>query len=243
MYKVALSLALLPAALFAQSVSGSAQASTTTRANVSTPAASANASAHASADAEIAAARSRGLPVAAMEHRVAEGRAKGASDAQLAASAHSLRLELESAHDAMVRAGRSSPSDQETERGAYLMERGYTSAQIEAVAKSAPSDRSLVVAFDVLTRLRERGVASARAVEEVSSKLQARASDESISALATTRTNAGVGLGVGGSSASGAASATGRANAATGAAVSGAGAAGSVAGSVTGAVTGAVKKP
>src|SRR5690348_15876382 len=136
MYKVAISLALLPAALVAQALSSSTQASTTTRATVGTPPASAHATAHAPAAAELSAARSENRPTAAVEHRIGEGGAKGASDAQVAASAHQLRLELESAHAAMVRAGRSNPSNDETERGSYLIVRGYTSAQVEAVAKS-----------------------------------------------------------------------------------------------------------
>ena len=85
------------------------------------------------------------------------------------------------------------------ERGGYAIERGYTSAQVEAIAKSTPSDRSLVVAFDVLTELVARGVASEDALAQVQSKLEARADDAQIQGLVTAaaNANANANLGVG----------------------------------------------
>jgi len=241
MYKTAFSLiALVPAALAAQVAAG-ASARTDTKADAHVgKSTSASVASSASVDAEISAARAHGVPERPIRRRVAEGRAKGASDAQVAAAAHSLRLGLEASEAAMVRAGRAQPSDEEIARGAYAMERGYTDAQIEAVARSAPSDRSLVVAFDVLTRLSERGVPVARALAQVQSKLAARETDASIDALASARTNAGAGAGLGVGHVTGAATATG--NAAAGAAASGTSATGSATGAVSG-VIGATKKP
>jgi len=240
MHKTAYSLVLMLApAMLAAQVSGTATATTNTNARVSTPAAQADAQSSASVDAQLALAREHHVPEQPIRRRVAEGRAKGATETQLAASARQLRLDLEASAAAMVRASRT-PSDAETERGAYLIERGYTSVQLETVAKSAPSDRSLVVAFDVLSDLRARGVASERAITQVASKLQARASDESLRSVVAANANAGanarVGRGVG-------ANVNGAANAAAGATAGAASTGAGVAGSVTGAVGGVIKKP
>jgi len=193
MFRIALSLAVLaPGALMAQ-VAGSASARTDTKVEARAgDGAGASAQTSASIDAELKTARERDLPERPIRHRVAEGRAKGASEVQLAAAARRVRLHMEAAHEAMVAAGRRDPSDAEVERGAYAIERGYTKAQIEAVAKSAPSDRSLVVAFDVLARLSARGVPVANALTQVRTRLEARATDASIETLVRTNSSAGV---------------------------------------------------
>jgi hypothetical protein len=220
-------IALAPAALAAQ-VAGSASARVQAGADAQVgKSVSASAASSTTVDAEIAVARERGLPERPIRRRVAEGRAKGASEEQVALAARRVRMNLETAHEAMVSAGRARPSDEEVERGASAMEHGYTPAQIEAIASAAAGDRSLVVAFDVLARLSERGVPTARALAEVQSKLEPRATDTAIDALVTS--GAGVGAKRSGASVG--------ANAAAGAATSvKAGAA-----SVTGAVKGVVR--
>lgn len=188
MKKIASTLALMltPAVLAAQSAKAHAHGET--RAEAQTK--SVDASAQASVDAEIAVARERGLPAKAIQRRVAEARAKGRTEAQAAVAARELRGSFEAAHAAIIRAGRSSPREDEVERGGYAIERGYTSAQVEVIAKSAPSDRSLVVAFDVLTELVARGVANENALAQVQSKLAARADDAQIHGLVTAAANA-----------------------------------------------------
>lgn len=188
MKKIASTLALMltPAVLAAQSAKAHAHGET--RAEAQTK--SVDASAQASVDAEIAVARERGLPAKAIQRRVAEARAKGKTEAQAAVAARELRGSFEAAHAAIIRAGRSSPREDEVERGGYAIERGYTSAQVEAIAKSAPSDRSLVVAFDVLTELVARGVANENALAQVQSKLEARAEDAQLHGLVTAAANA-----------------------------------------------------
>jgi hypothetical protein len=241
MHKIALSLAILvmPAALAAQT---SARAQTSAKADAQVKTSSGTeASTSTSVDAEIAVARERGLPTRPIRRRAAEGRAKGATDAQIAASARRMRANIEAAHETMLRAGRERPSDEEVERGAYAMERGYTRAQLEAVVESAPSDRSLIVAFDVLTRLSARGVPVAKALAQVQSKLESRASDAQINALVATNASANGGAGVG-HGIHGGAAATG--NAAAGAATKGvSGTAASATGAVGAAVGAAVKRP
>jgi hypothetical protein len=235
MKKIATSvvLALTPAVLFAQT-SARAQAQSSTSAEVKTG--HAQASSSTTVDAEVAVARERGLPTQPIRSRAAEARAKGHSELQAALAARRVRANLEAAHEAMIRAGREQPQDGEVERGGYAIERGYTSAQIEAVAKSAPSDRSLVVAFDVLSRLAARGVPTTNAIAQVQSRLEARAPDAQITALAATSTNVGTGAGrvVQGTT-------TGATSTAAGV-TAGKGTA-SVTGTVTGAVSGVVRKP
>jgi hypothetical protein len=179
-------------------------------------------------EATFAAARERNLPEEPIRNRVAEGQAKAASEAQIVLAARRMEARLEATQEAMVRAGRSRPADAEVERGAQAMERGATAAQIEALVRHSPSDRSLVVSFDVLSRLASSGIAVDRAVAQIGAKLDARASDNVIAQLAGSA-NVGV---VG--AATGAAGLTSGVNGNVAGNAAGGGA--SVAGSVVGAV-------
>ena len=137
---------LVPAALCAQ-VSGQASASATVEFRAP---ADFSASGAAKLNAMYAEAKEHHVPRQPIANRVAEGRAKGASEAKVIVSAGHVKANLEAAHDAMVAGGRTQPSDAECERGAAAIERGATSAQIEATARGSVSDNSLVVAFDHL---------------------------------------------------------------------------------------------
>jgi len=237
MYKLTMPfiIALAPAVLAAQA---SARATSQTRVDAEASAAGTRTSGSTSVDAEIAVARRKGLPTRPIENRVAEGRAKGASEAKLAATAAETRASLETAHEVLVRGGRQRPAEDEVERGGEVLAHGYTRADLEAVVSSAPADRSLVVAFDVLTRLRARGVASARALAQVTSNLRARATDAQLDALVAAHGGANVGVGAG----SAAAGASGKAAAGAGATVRGTtGVVGGAAAGVTGTVKGVVK--
>jgi hypothetical protein len=198
-----------------------------------------SADAQARVDANLRAARARKLPEEPIRQRVAEGQAKGASDAQIAAASGRTLVDMQSAFEAMVKGGHASPSDAEVARGASLIARGYSTVQLEGVARNAGSDRSLTTAFDALTSLQARGVSNANAVAQVQSQLAAHASDAQLGALATNgSTMAGVGGTVTGSQGSGAASAAGNASAGiAGSAAAGAGAAAS--GAISGAASGA----
>ena len=128
-------------------------------------------------------AKAHDVPRQPMANRVAEGQAKGASEAAVIASAGRVKANLEATHDAMVAAGRVHPSDEECDRGEAAMERGVTKAQIQAIAKSTQGDRSLVVAFDVLAQLAARGVPVGQAVAQVQQNVSGGASDASLTAL------------------------------------------------------------
>lgn len=248
-----MALALAPAVAFAQAqkpAKAPASTAATSQPRGTSAAAQAKASANAEAsfntpkgwsadgaaklEATYAAAKSRDLPREPIAHRVAEGSAKGASQTTILASAGKMESNMEATQDAMVAAGRPHPSPEECERGAMLMERGVTKAQIETMTKRTPSDRSLVVAFDVLGRLAARGVPVTQALTQVQAKLDARASDQAIISLAgkggppmangTPGTANGIGVAT-----SAAGSVTGTTKGATA--------------GVAGAVTGVVKRP
>jgi hypothetical protein len=87
------------------------------------------------------------------------------------------QADLTISHDALVRAGHAQPTDEEVRLGAGLMARGYSRYQIETVARSAPADRSLVVAFETLSSLKTQGMTTTRATAEVESRVASRASD------------------------------------------------------------------
>lgn len=213
--RIAFVLALAPAALAAQSatsstsasaaaaakaerasVAGAAQATTTTNASADIPA-SYSAESRAKLNATFAAARKRDVPEQPIRDRIAEGRAKAASEAQVVLAAQRTEARLEAAQEAMVRAGRK-PTDGEMTRGEHAMARGATEVQIEAIAKQTPPDRSMEVALGVLTELQARGVATDRAVAQIVSRLEARASDAAIRELAVNANgNAGVNASVG----------------------------------------------
>ena len=196
---MALALMLVPAALLAQGRgSGSAQASAHANAQ-----ADAHANAHAAMntdaqatvpsnfsagargrlEATYALARQHNLPEAAIQHRVAEGQAKGASQEAILAAASKVEANMQAAQEAMVKAGRQHPTDAEVESAAGAMDRGASAAQIGTVAAHAQNGRSLDVAFDVLTKLSESGVPVATALAQVQGKLDANASNASIASL------------------------------------------------------------
>lgn len=206
-------LSLAPAILAAQS----ATATTTTTAQADIPS-SYSAQSRASLTATFNAARQRDLPEQPIRDRIAEGRAKGASEGQVVLAAHRAEARMEAAQSAMVRAGRR-PTDAEVSRSEHAMARGATEVQVEAIARRTPPERSLEVALEVLTELQARGVSTERAVAQITSRLEARASDAAIRELAVNaNANAGVNAAVAAPNAGANASATGAAAAsATGA--------------------------
>ncbi|MFI5228803.1 MAG: hypothetical protein ACHQWU_07025, partial [Gemmatimonadales bacterium] len=161
---LALAFICAPAALFAQQASASATA--TSAASVSVPA-SYSAAAKANIEASFKRAQDKNVPDHAMRQRLAEGQAKAASDAQVATAVQKTEARLEASQSAMVRAGRSNPTPQEIDAGEQAMARGATEANVEGLAKHAPSDRSLVVAFDVLSTLEAKGTPVDQAVAQI----------------------------------------------------------------------------
>jgi hypothetical protein len=192
---------LIPGALCAQAgaqgggqagAQASVQASASANAEFRAPSGFSAAGA-AKLDAMYADAKAHNVPRGPIANRVAEGRAKGAGEAAVIASAGRVKANLEASHDAMVAGGRTQPSDAECERGAAAMERGVTKVQIEAIARSTRGDRSLVVAFDVLGRLAASGMPVGQAVAQVQSNVSSGASDATLIALVSSSASAGNG--------------------------------------------------
>jgi hypothetical protein len=233
-------LTCVPVVLAAQQASASASA--TAKAKVDIPA-SYSAESHAKIEAAFQAARAKNVPEQPMQRRMAEGQAKGASEAQVIAAVQKTETRLEASQSAMIRAGRAKPHPDEIAGAEQAMERGTTDAQIEALVKHAPADRSLAVAFSVLTRLEARGEPVDRALATVAAKLDAQATDEALVSLASGSDASATG------SAAAAANAHGKNPSATagvnGTANAAVGAAAGLTSSVSGAVTGkpVTKKP
>ena len=220
------------------SMNGNAQATSTT--STSGPSQSAAPSTYtaenrARIDAAFGAARQRNLPQQPIRDRIAEGQAKGASEAQVTLSAQRAETRLEATQQAMIRAGRQ-PSQSDVSSGYQAMVHGATAAQVEAVAQRTPPNRSLVVAFDALARLEAQGMSPDRAAAQVVTQLDANASDQSLGQLGTTASTSLTGsaaLPHGGVSAAGSAVGAATAAGATGTATAG----------VAGTVGGLVKPP
>jgi len=202
-------------------------------------------------DANLRVAREKKLPEEPIRSRVSEGQAKGASEAQIVAASGRTLIDLQSSFDAMVRGGHSAPSDEEIGRGAQLIARGYTSAQLEAVARKASQDRGLSTAFEALTSLQAQGTPTAQGVARVEALLAANASDAQLRALGGTGSAAAavtgaLNVGGGARNAQGAPGSAGSAtagvagSAAAGAGAAAAGALGGVKGGATTGVAGAV---
>lgn len=97
----------------------------------------------------------------------------------------SRRSHIEEARIAMMLAGRAHPSDAEVDRGAAAMDRGATRTQIQAIARSSDPDRSLVVAFETVAALADKGMPVKQAVLRVQANITSGASDPALAALVT----------------------------------------------------------
>jgi len=134
-------------------------------------------------------AREHQLPTAPMTSVMAEGQAKGASEAQIIAATQRTEATLSASQQALVRAGYSQPSDVQVEQGAQLLVSGASSAQLEAVARQAPSEHRLEVALQVLTDLTARGVPVDHALAVVGANLSGSANGQSSSSTPPGQAN------------------------------------------------------
>jgi hypothetical protein len=141
--------------------------------------------------ARIAAARSRGLPAQALEQRALKFAARGVPPADIERSVEQQAERMEVARDAIERArtGRHAEGD-EIEAGAEAMRQGVDGAAVSALARSAPSGRSLAVPLYVIGSLASRGLPSDEALARVRDKLAANASDADLEQLPAQAPNA-----------------------------------------------------
>lgn len=131
-------------------------------------------------------ARRKSLPTEPVNDRIAEGQAKGAAESEIVAASAATLAQLELSQSALLRGGRERPSDGEVSRGAQLLARGASTAQLSALAGREPSERRLDVALDVLLNLTAQGMPVDRALAAV----------ETAGANAGARIGLGIGAGI-----------------------------------------------
>jgi hypothetical protein len=116
----------------------------------------------------LARARQVGIPVALLESKIAEGKAKGVSLERIADAVARREAALERASEAL----RGQPEAASSlSVGADAVEAGVSDAALKAIADNAPRDRRNV-AIAVLTELVEQGHAPAAALERVTEALK-----------------------------------------------------------------------
>lgn len=135
--------------------------------------------------ARIAEARHRGLPAAALEQRALKFAARGIAPAAIerAVGEHAAR-QARAAEVLATARGARRPAGDEVDAGAEALRQGVDGATIAALARSAPSGRSLAVPLQVIGTLAARGLPSDQALARVQERLAARAGDAEVGALA-----------------------------------------------------------
>ncbi len=159
---IAAALALTPAATRAQaSAAGTASA----QAAASTPAAQAR------VDAALQTALEAGIPVALLERKIAEGKAKGIPMERIAAAVEARTAALLRAREAMARAHIRNATEGDLSVGADAVQAGVSDAALAEIGRSAPTERR-AVAIAVLTDLVSLGHAPERALLQVQTALR-----------------------------------------------------------------------
>ena len=142
--------------------------------------------------ARIAEARTRDLPAAALENRALKFAAKGVAPADIEKSVTEQGVRMLDARTALAQGRAVRPAHDEIEAGAEAMRKGVSGAGIAALARSAPSGRSLAVPLFVVGGLMDRGLPSDAALSRVQERLQARVSDADLQGLPADVTEGGV---------------------------------------------------
>ena len=130
--------------------------------------------------ARIAEARSHALPSAALENRALKFAAKGVPAADIEKSIREQADRMEKSRNAIENARTGKATGDEIDAGAEAMRKGVDGAQVSALAKSAPSGRSLAVPLFVIGSLVDRGLPSDAALKRVQERMQGRASDREL---------------------------------------------------------------
>ena len=119
-------------------------------------------------DAAVSRARQAGIPVALLESKVAEGKAKGVSMDRIAAAVERREAALEKASQAL---GRPDEGAANLSVAADAVESGVSAAVLKATADAAPRDRR-VVAIAALTELVRQGTLPEAALARVKDALK-----------------------------------------------------------------------
>lgn len=133
--------------------------------------------------ARIAEARAHELPADALAQRALKFAAKGVAPADIERAVAEQAGRMERARTALETARGQRPAGEEIEAGAEAMRQGVDGAAVSALARSAPSGRSLAVPLYVLGNLAARGLPSSEALARVQERLAARATDAELQEL------------------------------------------------------------
>jgi hypothetical protein len=131
----------------------------------------------------IAAARARELPAQALENRALKFAARGVKPEEIERAIAEHATRLEQSKQALEAARAKRPSNDEVEAAAEAIRTGVDGSKISEIARNAPKDRPLAVAFSVLSALANSGVPVAEAVKRVDAAMTARASDAELEKL------------------------------------------------------------
>lgn len=140
--------------------------------------------------ATIAEARARQLPpaaVAALENRALKFASRGVEPRRVEQSVREHAGRMQEARSAIEGGRGTSAAGDEIDAGAEAMRQGVNGEAVSALAKSAPSGRSLVVPLFVIGSLVERGLPSDQALAQVQERMQARASDADLERMMAGR--------------------------------------------------------
>ena len=133
--------------------------------------------------AKIAEARARELPAQALENRALKFAAKGIAPSDIERSVSEQADRMGKAKDVLEGARGKKASGEEIEAAAEALRQGVDGKAVNALARSAPSGRSLVMPLYVIGSLVDRGLPSDAALQRVQEKLTARASDAELERL------------------------------------------------------------
>jgi hypothetical protein len=131
----------------------------------------------------IAKARSRDLPADALANRALKFAARGVSPDAIEKSVAEQAVRMGQVRDTLQRARGRKPSGGEVEAGAEALRKGVDGAKVSALARSAPSGRSLAVPMYVIGSLVDRGLPSDAALARVQERLAMRASDRDLESM------------------------------------------------------------
>jgi hypothetical protein len=139
--------------------------------------------------ATIADARAHNLPAQALQQRALKFAAKGVKPADIQRSVDEQAARMALAKGAIERGRGRNADSTEIEAGAEAIRQGVDGSQVSALAKSAPSGRSLAVPLFVIGSLTDRGLPSDQALQRVLERLKARASDTDLQQLPAQAAN------------------------------------------------------
>lgn len=137
--------------------------------------------------ATVTAARERGLPAQALENRALKYAARGVAPEQIERSVVEHASRMDRAQSALAGArGGMRPGGDEVDAAAEAMRMGVDGAAVGALARSAPSGRSLAVPLFVVGNLVDRGLPSDEAIARVRDRLESRATDAELERMPDT---------------------------------------------------------